>query len=52
MAGKICEMLHLCGQLTAAVAAVLEEPSCDNSRAVQHKVRAWPVAHTCSRGVL
>jgi hypothetical protein len=38
MCGKICEMLQLCGQLAAAVVEVLEDPSCQNSRAVHEMV--------------
>jgi hypothetical protein len=38
MSGKICEMLQLCGQLAAAVVEVLEDPSCQNSRAVHELV--------------
>lgn len=45
MAGKICEMLQLCGQLAAAVAAVLEDPSHEHSKDVQHLVR--PPLNVC-----
>jgi hypothetical protein len=38
MAGKLCDLLQLCAQLAAAVAAVLEEPSCEHSRDVQDLV--------------
>jgi hypothetical protein len=39
MAGKLCECLQLCGRLAAAVAAVLEEPSCEHSQDVHDAVR-------------
>lgn len=38
MTSKICEMLHLCSQLAAAVVDVLEDPSCHNSKIVQDRV--------------
>lgn len=41
MAGKLCELLQLCAQLAAAVAAVLEEPSCEHSKDVQDLVSRW-----------
>lgn len=45
MAGKICEMLRLCGQLAAAVVEVLQDTSCQNSRTVQELVSM--LLHSC-----
>lgn len=43
MASKLCEMLCLGGQLAAAVADVLEAPSCANSERVQEMVSCGTV---------
>lgn len=45
MAGQVCEMLGLASRLAAAVADVLEAPSCEHRERVHEAVRTSGFTH-------